>query len=419
MRSTVLALLLGPVIGAGGALAGAGAATAAAQPTSVRLPLTTVADVVSTGDRVFISGGRRSTDVVVTDAAGAVVTTLTGLPGPTELQLSNNRRTLYVALSSGRAIAAFDTVSLRESARYDTGAAECPESLALTGRYLWFGYGCGGGDGEIGRFDLGRRPATVATGLAGVRFSSAPLVTSALRNPRVLLAGEAGGSTASVQAYTIGAGGTLADRRTNASDDSGSNLGDIALDPAGETAYTAAGSPYAVLGLSAADLTPRTRYVTGPYPNAVEVSRDGTRVAAGILGLHGPDVHVFASDGTGQLHFELGDALLPGALAWAPNGRRLYAVDEGANLHVLPVPPPVTPRPPSPGVTPTERPTPRPTVTSPSPSPTATDPSQPAPPLPEPPSPPAPQVPIGPAMPPVPSGTVPGGMPPGSESPAP
>jgi hypothetical protein len=416
VRSTVLALLLGPVIGVGGALAGAGAATAAGQPTSVRLPLTTVADVVSTGDRVFVSGGRTSTDVVVTDAAGAVVTTLTGLPGPTDLQLSNNRRTLYVALSSGRAIAAFDTVTLRESARYDTGAAECPRSLALTGRYLWFGYGCGGGDGEIGRFDLGRRPVTVATGLSGVRFSSAPLVASALRNTGVLLVGEAGGTTSSVQAFTVGAGGTLTDRRTNPTDDFGSGLGDIALDPAGETAFFASGSPYAVFGLWAADLTPRTRYSTGPYPRAVEVSRDGGRVAAGVLGIRSPDVYVFAADGTTLQYFELGDDLVQGALAWSPNGRRLYAVDQGANLHVLPVPPPVTPSPTSPRPTPTGRPSTNPTPTSP-PSPTATLPPLPTPPLPEPP-PAGPPGPIGPAMPPAPTGTVPGGMPAGSESPA-
>ncbi|MGC4854699.1 hypothetical protein ACLQ24_15215 [Micromonospora sp. DT4] len=42
--------------------------------------------------------------------------------------------------------------------------------------------------------------------------------------------------------------------------------------------------------------------------------------------------------------FELGDELSPGALAWAPNGARLYAVSHDwtgtrpVTLHVLPVP---------------------------------------------------------------------------------
>ncbi|MBM0234856.1 hypothetical protein JNW91_25420 [Micromonospora sp. STR1_7] len=98
-------------------------AQAAPAPTATPVPLATVADVVSAGDRVFISGGRSSTDVAVTSATGAVVGTLSGLPGPTDLLLSADRQTLYVALPTANAIAAFDTGSLVESARYDTARA--------------------------------------------------------------------------------------------------------------------------------------------------------------------------------------------------------------------------------------------------------------------------------------------------------
>ncbi|SCE69840.1 YncE family protein [Micromonospora chokoriensis] len=322
-----------------------GQALAAAAPTVTPLPLSTVADVVSAGDRVFVSGGRSATDVVVTSAAGAVVGTLSGLPGPTDLLLSADRRTLYVALPAANAIAAFDTGSLVESARYDTGAGECPSSLALTGRYLWFGYGCDQWGGNIGQIDLGRQPARLTTRVAEQDFHDFPLLTAAGQNRSVLLAGQPGLSPASVYAYGIGTAGTLTTLRTNDWSVVGSNLRDIALDPTGTTLYTAAGAPYEVQAFPFADITtPSATYRTGAYPNAVEISRDGTRIAAGADATYDPDVFVFSPDGTELARFELGDELSSGALAWSPNGARLYAVAydwTGANqatLHVLPVP---------------------------------------------------------------------------------
>ncbi|MFF0466628.1 hypothetical protein ACFYPX_04175 [Micromonospora zamorensis] len=330
-----------------GLLTGAfpGPAVAAATPTATPLPLTQVADVVSAGDRVFVSGGRSSTDVVVTSATGTVVGTLSGLPGPTDLLLSADRQTLYVALPSASAIAAFDTGSLIESARYDTGVGKCPSSLALTGRYLWFGYGCDQWGGNIGRIDLGRQPARLSTGVASEDFYYAPLLAAASQNRTVLLAGQPGLSPASVYAYGIGAGGTLTTLRTNEFSAVGSNLRDVALDPTGTTLYTAAGSPPLVQAFPFADIsTPSATYATGPYPRAVELSRTGTRIAAGADAAYNPDVFVFAADGTEQARFELGDELSPGGLAWSPNETRVYAVTSDwtgarpATLHVLPVP---------------------------------------------------------------------------------
>ncbi|MFE0530825.1 YncE family protein [Micromonospora parva] len=330
-----------------GLLVGAvpGHSQAAVAPTVTPLPLKTVGDVVSAGDRVFVSGGRSSTDVVVTSATGAVVGTLSGLPGPTDLLLSADRRTLYVALPSANAIAAFDTGSLIESARYDTGAGECPSSLALTGRYLWFGYGCDQWGGNIGQIDLGRQPARLSTHVAEQDFHDFPLLAAAGQNRSVLLAGQPGLSPASAYAYGIGAAGTLTTLRTNAWSALGSNLRDIALDPTGTTLYTAAGAPYEVQAFPFADIsTPSATYRTGAYPNAVEVSRDGTRIAGGADASYDPDVFVFTPDGTELARFELGDELSPGALAWSPNGARLYAVAydwtgvNQATLHVLPVP---------------------------------------------------------------------------------
>ncbi|MFJ8085377.1 YncE family protein [Streptomyces sp. NPDC096205] len=60
--------------------------------------------------------------VVVTDFDGRLTRILTGLPGPADLVLSPDARTLYVALSRGDAIAAVNTATYRTTARYATGA---------------------------------------------------------------------------------------------------------------------------------------------------------------------------------------------------------------------------------------------------------------------------------------------------------
>ncbi|MEU4423561.1 hypothetical protein AB0F81_23275 [Actinoplanes sp. NPDC024001] len=333
---------------AAGVLAGP-AAAAAAPPARTVLPFTRPADVVATGDRVFVSGGSDATQIVVTDVAGTVTGVLDGLPGPTDLQLSNDRRTLYVALPSAGAIAAFDTASLVESARYDTGDGACPSSLAFGGRYLWFSYGCGQWDSDIGRVDL--RRSTVATGLAGQKFFAPPLLATARRDPTILVAGTTALTPAETWAYDVGTGGTLSQSGLPGRDPERGFLADIALDPDGVTVYAAASNPYLVQAYAMTDMSQPVRaYDTGPFPSSVELSRDGERVAAATTVPTGgsPQLFVFTADGSASTQTDLtgqNNRAVARGLAWAPNGRRLYALTvddidpaDPAELHVLRVP---------------------------------------------------------------------------------
>ena len=332
------------------ALAIAPGAAHAAAPVVVRLPVPIAAgaDVVAAGDRVFVSGGPGTSQIAVVDAAGGTVGTIDGLPGPTDLALSNDRRTLFVALPTAHAIAAFDTGSLIESARYDTGeAGNCPAFIAPAGRYLWFGYGCQAGGGDIGHIDLRRQPATVTLGLSGRAFYDAPMVSSAPRNNAVLVAGEVGSSPSTIRSYTV-AGGKLTQVSTTR--ELGSNLGDLALDPAGSTLFSANGWPYHFPSVPVGELEgPRLNYEALPYPVAVEVSRDGGKLVGGIDGTYEPDVFFYTvGNPVAQSTYEVGrdHTLLDGALAWSPNGKRVYAVasDEyfgpssNVDLHVIPAP---------------------------------------------------------------------------------
>jgi hypothetical protein len=326
------------------------AALAAAAPTVSTLPFGNPADVVAAGDRVFVSGGRDATQIAVATATGTVTGTVDGLDGPTDLQLSNDRKTLYVAVPQADEVVAYDTGSLTQTAVYPTGSGTCPSSLAFTGRYVWFGYGCDSGAGNIGRIDLGHQPAVVTSGLADAAdYYYAPLLASAVRNTKVLLAGAAGLSPSIDVAYAIGTGGTLTRTSSTTWDNAGSNGEDLALDPTGTTAFSASGAPYHVQAYPVADMSQTgTAYQTGAYPNSVDVTRDGTLVAGGAFAWYDPDVFVFTADGTEVTQFELGGqdhTLATSGLAWAPNGKRLYAISNDgyldttpAELHVLPVP---------------------------------------------------------------------------------
>ncbi len=188
----------------------------------------------------------------------------------------------------------------------------------------------------------------VSTTSVSGQFYGQPLLTSALRNNTVLVAGTPGQSPAEAFVYTIGSGGTLTPRNEAEWNSIGSNMRDLALDPTGTTLFFACGYPYAVNGYPAGDIReePVSAVLqTGAYPNAVEVSRDGTLIAAGIDGNYEPDVYVFTATGTQVGSFELGARLSDAAIAWQPNGAHVYAVTSEywpggttpAVLHVLTV----------------------------------------------------------------------------------
>jgi hypothetical protein len=101
---------------------------------------------------LFVSGGAGTDGILVTDLDGGNPTTIGGEQGATGLALSGDGSALYAALPGQDAIAAISTDSLTESARYDTGTGTRPDSLAVAGGTLWFGYGTAGAGG-IGSVD--------------------------------------------------------------------------------------------------------------------------------------------------------------------------------------------------------------------------------------------------------------------------
>jgi hypothetical protein len=69
----------------------------------------------------------------------------------------------------------------------------------------------------------------------------------------------------------------------------------------------------------------RRRFITGPYPNAVEVSHDGTQVAA-AADTNGLYVFRPTSAQPTKLALTGSQSIIDRGIAWAPNGAQLYAV---------------------------------------------------------------------------------------------
>lgn len=312
----------------------AGAGPAAADTSKV-LSLNSVGDVVVDGvhQRVYISdptGGR----IVVTDYAATVVATLTGLPGVNGLELSADSGRVYAAVTGGSRIIEVDTQTYTQSASHALGGLDGVSTLAQAGGKLWFGY-TADHSGRIGSLDLAgpepvvqlsQQSSQADSGSAAPEFGSDPAA------PGVLAVGVEGQSTVGI--YDVSDTGlTLRVSKSVAG-----NLRELDITPDGKEVITASGAPYEHPAFSTADLSPVVTYQSSHYPNAVDVAPDG-EVAGGTFSWYGPDVHVFShGDPNAVRTFEFpntgndsgGDTLEPGALAWAPDSSRVFAVSKNS-----------------------------------------------------------------------------------------
>ncbi|MFE0251417.1 Ig-like domain repeat protein [Streptomyces sp. NPDC059010] len=330
--ATALAVLFSSV-----ALVAAGTGSATAD-SSTPLSLKSTGDIVVDGahQRVFISDPTAG-QVVVTDYAGSVVGTVGSLPGVRGLELSADSGTVYAAVGDADAIVAIDTATATEAHRWSTGTAD-PQYLAATGGRIWFGYG-GATQGNIGSLDLsGTDPVVTLNQAPANAWYSAPILDASAGAPGTLVAGAADQSPVVLAVYDVSSG---TPSRTAYAFDPGStgggNLMDMAVTPDGKDVVTASGAPYYQAVYKLSDLSKDGKYVTNPYPNAVDIAPNGD-VAAGTSSTDEPDVHVFKPGTSLPLkEYNLGtDQLTARGLAWAPDASKLFAVSRtGGDAYAL------------------------------------------------------------------------------------
>ncbi|MFJ3231491.1 YncE family protein [Streptomyces sp. NPDC086787] len=323
-RSIATATALAVVLGSAALVAGV-AGPAAADSARI-LPVKSVGDMVVDGahQRVYLSDPA-SGQIVVTDYAGTVKATLTGLPGVKGLALSADSGQVYAAVKDAGRIVSVETATYTQSASYPVGAA--PGDLEVVDGRVWFGYGT-----DIGSLDVsGAEPVVHLAQRGDVGFfgSDGPFLASDPAVPGVLVAGEGG----DLAVYDVSADG--AELRTKGSMDT--SVKQLDLTPDGSRVLTSWGDPdfgYGIGAYSATDLSKAAGYAIDAYPNAVRVASDGS-VAGGSFSWYEPDVHVYRPAGTApvrQYDFPNtgdssgADTLVDGALAWAPDASRVFAV---------------------------------------------------------------------------------------------
>ncbi|MFI5758625.1 YncE family protein [Streptomyces sp. NPDC051569] len=329
-RTTISAAAALAVLFSSVALVAGSAGTAAADSVQV-VPVKSVGDLVVDGahQRVYLSdptGGK----IVVTDYSGTVKASLTGLPGVTGLALSADSGQVYAAVKGTDRIVSVETRTYTTTASYDLAGADAPASLEVVDGRVWFGYGS-----NLGSLDLsGDEPVVTLDQNAGLDFVGGRLLLGAdPAAPGVLVAG-AGGRLA---VFDVGADGTQL--RVQGAMDTG--VKQLDLTPDGTqvlTSWDGSGYGYGFPAYSTTDLTTVGRYPTDAYPNAVAVAPDGT-VAGGTFSWYSPDVHIHrpgSTTPTREYDFPNtgnssgGDTLVDGALAWAPDRSRVFAVSENS-----------------------------------------------------------------------------------------
>ncbi|NBM17718.1 Ig-like domain repeat protein [Streptomyces sp. GC420] len=308
------------------ALVATTAGTAAADSSKV-LPVASVGDLAVDGvhKRVYVSdplGGK----IVVTDYAGTVKATVTGLPGVEGLALSADSGQVYAAVKDSDRIVSVDTLTYKQSASYALAGADAPANLEVVDGRIWFGYGA-----NLGSLDVSGAEPAVTLGLnTGVNFFYGPLLLGSDPSAPGVLAVGAGGRLA---VYDVSADGAV----PRVVGDMDTDVKQIDLTPDGQqvlTSWENGGQGYAFPAYSTTDLKQVGRYPTDAYPNAIAVAPDGT-VAGGSSSWYEPDVHIHrAGDTTPVREYDFpntgnssgADTLADGALAWAPDLSRVFAV---------------------------------------------------------------------------------------------
>jgi len=311
---TAAALLLGltTVIGPG--------AVDSYAASDIPLPIAHFAHMVvdAPHGHLFISGGAGTDGLLVTDLDGGNPRMISGEPGATGLALSDDGSALYAALPDQDAIAAISTENLTESARYGTGAGTRPDSLAVAGGTLWFGYGTAGAGG-IGSVD---GAGTVTMRQDSGSWAGPPMLATTPTPSGVLAAAVQTGDTSAFVTYQA-EGGALTRQAAKA----------LPVPDLSDFAVTADGLHLAVSSwvrpsadrYRTSDLAVDGRFAESVASRAVAVAPDGTVAGCGC----NYAFEAFPETGEGYYHqyeYRYPLRLAAHGLAWAPDGSRLYAV---------------------------------------------------------------------------------------------
>ncbi|WP_330480671.1 Ig-like domain repeat protein [Streptomyces sp. NBC_01544] len=310
--ATALAVLFSSAV-----LSVAAAGSASAASAVVTSPGGIIADGAL--KRVFV-GDSSTGKILAADYSGALVDSVSGISGVSDLAVSDDGATLYAAAGGSHEIVALDAATLDIKARYAVATDTGPRHVAFAGGKAWFSYG-DQWSGNLGSVDPAVDPVSgtdaVALGQlpAGAMIHDPALLDTDPSVPGLLAVGETGLSTDSMAVVDVS--GTTAQLLAHYSGDYtlNSGIGDIDLVPGASQVLIngAQRDAYADGKFSAA----------GAYPSGQKADIAANGLVAQVTGAK---VAVYRPDTTQPLRTYATSTSGTADLTWAPDSSRIFAL---------------------------------------------------------------------------------------------
>ncbi|WP_392752814.1 YncE family protein [Streptomyces sp. LN590] len=310
--ATALAVLFSSAV-----LSVAAAGSASAASAVVTSPGGIVADGAL--KRVFV--GDSSTGKILAAAySGALVDSVSGISGVSDLAVSDDGATLYAAAGGSHEIVALDAATLDIKARYAVATDTGPRYVAFAGGKAWFSYG-DQWSGNLGSVDPAVDPVSGTDAVAlGQLPAEAMIHDPALLDtdpsaPGLLAVGQTGISTDSMAVVDVS--GTTAQLLAYYWGDYtlNSGIGDIDLVP---------GAPQVLINGAQRDAYADGKFsAAGAYPSGQKADVAANGLVAQVTGAK---VAVYRPDTTQPLRTYATSTSGTADLTWAPDSSRIFAL---------------------------------------------------------------------------------------------
>lgn len=310
--ATALAVLFSSAV-----LSVAAAGSASAASAVVTSPGGIVADGAL--KRVFV-GDSSTGKILAADYSGALVDSVSGISGVSDLAVSDDGATLYAAAGGSHEIVALDAATLDIKARYAVATDTGPRYVAFAGGKAWFSYG-DQWSGNLGSVDPAVDPVSGTDAVAlGQLPTEAMIHDPALLDtdpsaPGLLAVGQTGISTDSMAVVDVS--GTTAQLLAYYWGDYtlNSGIGDIDLVP---------GAPQVLINGAQRDAYADGKFsAAGAYPSGQKADVAANGLVAQVTGAK---VAVYRPDTTQPLRTYATSTSGTADLTWAPDSSRIFAL---------------------------------------------------------------------------------------------
>ncbi|MFE2077566.1 YncE family protein [Streptomyces misionensis] len=335
MRSISTATALAVLFGSAALSLGAAGAASAAPAAHVTSPGGLAVD--GPAQRVFVGDSTNGT-VTATDYSGAVLGSVAGVTGVSDLAVSDDGSTVYAAAPQIHEIWAIDATTLAVKARYTVATNTGPRHVAFSGGKVWFSYG-DQWDGDLGSVDPSVDPASGTDPVSLEQFPTEgtsvgiwgqALLDTDPTQPGILGVAETGLSTDSMAVLDVSSGKAALVAWHNGDYSLNNGIGDIDLVPGGKQVL--------VNGRDRDAYADGAFKAAGSYPSGqfADVAANGL-----VAQVNGGKIMTYQPNATLPLRTYDEGTAGTADLAWAPDDSRIFALvgssaqDAGYTLKVL------------------------------------------------------------------------------------